>query len=86
MVTKWPKLCSVVLVNEFRSSTGMDRAAGAILSLQAAAPMQGLALMTIAAQSEFQRLEPFSAEEAIEAQASEYATQNPFALHHMNLT
>ena len=34
--------------------------------------------MTMAVQSELQRLVPVSAEEAIEAQASDYAKQNPF--------
>lgn len=42
--------------------------------------------MTMAVQSELQRLVPVSAEEAIEAQASDYAKQNPFLPDHKNLT
>ena len=42
--------------------------------------------MTMAVQSELQRLEPISADEAIEAQASQYAQQNPFLPEHNNLT
>ena len=60
--------------------------AGASLSLEAAAAKQGLAPMTMAVQSELQRMEPVSADEAIEVQASEMAKQNPFLPQYQNLT
>ena len=60
--------------------------AGASLSLEAAAAKQGLAPMTMAVQSELQRMEPVSADEAIEVQASEMAKKNQFLPQYKNLT